>query len=334
MEQSLKELIQNNDHKKILQLPSPEYDKYKVIAAIHLEKYQEALCFASKNSFEQAYIYYRMKNYKKSLKILRKLKGVNVEILKSQCLYFLGYFYDSYKILEPLGNTDEFAVNLSAIQSMNHLNIYNDKSLSPTIFSVKEEHNAITANSKKYKFNDPECYIESEFNRVYKYLLDQNEYMDILKKMNEIHKMENSCFKKQILNLTSDNSAKFTLREREIFDFNLGKTNKISNPVFFQNNFINDNNITDYKIFKDFQNNKEDYYKYIKKFEPFSERLKLLKALIISRRKSTDKRKEKITKIIENCRNSFVKEILNLFGKDISEEEFTKLGMNIILKRK
>lgn len=332
----LEEILNNKDHRRTLCLPSPEFDKYKAVAAIHLEKYDDALTFASKNSFEQAYIYYRLKNYKKSLKILRKLEGREIEILKAQCLYFLGHFHDAYIILKRQGSTDEFAVNLMAIASMNDLSA-KDR-VAPSIFTVTEEE-LIDEDNFKPKFTDSECHVESEFNRVYKYLENQEEYLSILKKMTEIHTEDNEVFKKQIANLTLNCAEKFgsyhfSKREREVANFNMGRIDTISNPIFFQDNFLpNSTKSTDYKIFKDFQNNKEDYYKGLKSFEPTSDRLRILKAFIVAKRKTTEERKKTITKTISGCKSSLSKKILDLFCADVSEEKFKNEALKILMKK-
>lgn len=320
--ETLKDLLINKEHNKILQLPSPEFDSYKAVAAIHLEKYEEALVFADKNTFETAYAYYKLKNYKKALKIIRKLEGKPAEVLASQCLYFLGQFSNAFHILEKHGDSDEYAVNLLAMKSLNHLNVkYQNR---PSLFTVGDD--TPIEHKLKFTFKDPECLIESEFNRVYRSIENTDEYLEMMARMSTIHRVENSCFLKQIAVLKGNNSnVRLTTKEMEVYKFNLG-LGTISNPVLFQRNFISDIK-TEYRIFTEIMEKPDGEFEI---FQPCTSRLRLLKGYFIAKRRQTPERKQKILKTVSACKESLAKEILELLGSDLSTAESQRRGQAIL----
>lgn len=326
--ENLKSLIENNEHEKILQLKSPEYDRYKAIAAIQLEKYEEALLYTQKLSFECAYVYYKLKNFKKSLKILRKLSGKDVDILKSQCLYFLGYYVDAYKILSQFETKNEFAVNLLAMESLASIN--NKNRTKPSLFTSKDSK--ILQKAVDLKFTDPECRLEGEFNESFKFVENEREWTQILINLQNKYKIENSYFEKQLKNISGGINDSLSKREEEINQFNCGVTRKIKNPVLFQENFVENANKTDFQIFSDFQANKEQYLSGSLSFEAFNSKLRLLKAFIIAKRKSTEKRSECILKTLENVEDSIEKRILTLLGSNLPEKEFQTQALKLILE--
>lgn len=318
--ENLETLMKSSEHEKILQLPSPEYNRYKVIAAIQLEKYTEALLYSSKNTFEQAYILYKLKKFKKALKVLRKLKGTAVEILTSQCLYFMGYYTKAYKILSKHGNTDEFAVNLSAMKALSQSN-----GIKPSHFTTKDT-NCIRI-ERDYKFTDAECAHESEYNSLFK---DVNKQKVFVKQLRENCNIENGLVQKQLSNLLGENIVdSLSKKEKEINDFNR-KAGGIVEPVLFQPNFIEQNKSSDYQIYKDYQKNKSEYLSGKKVFEPHNDRLKLLKALIIAKRKPSAERSVAILKTLESMNESTIEsDILNLLASDVPAEEFQEQAVEL-----
>lgn len=322
--ENLKELIRRNDHENILLLPSPEYNKYKTIAAINLDRYDEALLYTARNSFEQAYVHYKLKNFKKSLKILRKLSGEKVDILKSQNLYFLGYYAEAYKLLSKYGNKNEFAVNLEAMDALNLLSCQK----SPSVFSSKSSNPISTV---EYKFTDPECRMEYEYNHSFRYIEDEKEFVRVLLDLQNKYKIENSCIDKQIKNLMNDEIINLSKKESEIISFNKGLIPEISNPVLFQQHFI-ENTPTDYKIYKEYQLDKSGFISGSKSFDPSNQRLKYLKALVISKRKQTPERMAKVLKTLENSECSIEADILRLLSSNLPEDVFQEKALELILK--
>lgn len=325
--ENIEELFKSNNHEKILELPSPEFDLQKAVAAICLGDYPKALVFAPKKSFERAYTYYKLKDFKKSLKILRKLEGEAVEILKSQCLYFLGYYHEAHSLLSKYGSLDEIAVNIKAIEALNYLSTRH--AVTPSLFSIRD---ILPITSRiSCKFNSPECLVESEFNTAFESILDERDYIQELKRLDEKYKIQNSCFKKQLHNLSGEEVEEMTAKEKEIKLFNLGKIQKIENPVLYQANFMPDEN-TDYKIFAKYQDEKEKFIAGDSVFEPTTDRLKILKAFVIAQRKPNESRSAKIQRTLKGCKDCIEKEILEALSGQMTEKEFQKKGVELITK--
>lgn len=324
--ESLEELIKSENHEKILELSSPEYDRYKVIAAINLEKYEEALIYSTKNSFEEAYIFYKLKNFKRALRILRKLKGSNVEILKSQCLYFMGYYAEAYEILSKQGCTDEFAVNLSAMEALSSLN-------GPKVSVFTSKDSKSIKRKINYKFTDAECQLESEYNRAFRLLGREKDFVKELMELEEKFKITGSCITKQLKNMMDEEIEEMTKKETEIVEFNRGIRSKIEQPVLFQPNFM-ENESTVYSTFKDFQKNKQKYITNTKLFEPYNDKLKLLKAFIMSKRAYKAERSKKILEDLSKLEEKSIEsDILKLLASDLPEQEFQLRALNLISKR-
>ena len=260
MNETIKELIQNDRHEEILLLDSPQYDRFKIRAAIFLERYRDAMLYIKGNTFEKAYCFYKLKNFKRALKVLNKLEGTNVEILKGQCLYFMGYFKEAFHKLEKHGKSDEFAVCLSACEAMNSL-ATNETS---NLFMIKSDKKI--NKSVEYTFTDPECKLEVDFNRCYKYIQDENKYISELERDGiKYENITGNYFKKQIACLRNEEIDSLTKNQREIFDFNKIEGFELSKVILFQHNFSGD-------VKTEF---KEMQKKYLTKKDCFSKRLVL-----------------------------------------------------------
>lgn len=321
--ESIQALIDRDDHESILTL-GPEYNNYKVIAAIHLGRYEEALLLLDYPCFEKAYCFYKLRKFHKSLKICKKLEGKNIDILKAQNLYFLGYYSDAYKILSNYGVSDEYAVNLSSMEALNHLNIVNFQK--PSLFTSRDTK-AIDS-LKKYKFKDSECAMESNYNLSFKNIEDERLFIQTLSELDQKYNIENNCIQKQLKNLMDEDIVGLGARETEIFNFNRGTVTNINNPVLFQNNFL-DSVKTDFKIFKDYQNNSQDYLRGQRNIDTFNDKLKLLKSLVILKRKLNDERKDKIKKTLKGVKSCLEKDIIQLLiGKD---DDFQKKGIELLM---
>lgn len=324
--EDLRSLIQNEEHEKILQLESPEYSRYKAVAAIHLERYSEALLYAPKGSFELAYIHYKLRNFRKSLKVLRRLSGKKVDILKSQCLYFLGHYSDACMLLSRHGCSDEFAVNLAAMEALASLN----NRIKPSLFTSNDAR--VPPEMPRLKFEDPECLLEGEHNGSFKLVEHEREWVRALVGLQSKYQVENSCIQRQLSNLAEDNAGPFSKREAEILSFNAGKGNAIANPVLFQPNFIANNVKSDYQVFKDYQLNANEYVSGKRAFQPFNNRLRLLKCLIIAKRRPTRERSLRIIKTLEGVEDSLEKRILGLLASELPENELQEQALDLIFQ--
>lgn len=244
--ENLKELINKQNHAEIMKLEGSCFDKYKVVAAIFLNLFEDALKFAERNSFEQAYVFYRLRKYRKALKTLRKLNSeksettrkpgsAKIEILKAQCLYNLGYYADAYAIIAEYGTNDEYGVNLTAIESLCSLSEQTRHKLSYFTLPFKGS----IKNNVKMTFKNPECLIESEFNRLYTKIENERIYLDLLYDFDSKFNVNDSCFKKQIKLLKGEfiSPEGLSSKEKETLDFNNKIISTISAPVHFQKNF-------------------------------------------------------------------------------------------------
>lgn len=323
--ENIKTLLENNEHEKILLLPSPDYDSFKVIAFIHLGKYKDALFLINTPCYEKAYCFYKLKNFHRSLKVLNKLKGEKVDILKAQNLYFLGYHSDAYKILSEYGNSDEIAVNLSAMEALDHINQINKQK--PSLFTSKDVNSI--ENKRIYHFKDAECALESSYNLAFKNIENERLFIQKLTELDKKYNVVDSCIQKQLKNLLEEEITKVSGRDLEILNFNRGIVTEISNPVLFQPNFIDSIN-TDFKIFKDYQSSQSDYLLGKKNVNLFNNKLKLLKAMILVKRRKTDKRNEEIKKILENTGKCIEKDILELLVSN--DSELHSKGIDLLMK--
>lgn len=327
--ETLKSLIEKEEHEKILELPSPEYNKYKVIAAIHLDRYEEALRYAQKSSFEQAYVYYKLKQFKKALKILKKLTGRAVNILKSQCLYLMGYYSAAYKLLFSYGTSDSYGVNLSAMEALGRLN--NGDRIRPTVATSKD--NGMQSGSHSFKFTNAEYRLESEYNMTFKYIEDEKMWVEELLELQKKYNVDGSCIDKQLKNLMCVDVPHPTIREAEILAFNNGTIPTVQKPVIFQQNFINDGKGTDFQIFRDYFMNQDAYQRGKAEFQPSTDRLRILKSLIISKRKNSSENLAKIEKTLSLVKsNSIEKRIIQFLAKELPEEEFQKQALKLIFE--
>ncbi|ELA40721.1 uncharacterized protein VICG_02243, partial [Vittaforma corneae ATCC 50505] len=169
--------------------------------------------------------------------------------------------------------------------------------IKPSLFTSKDTK--MLSKVLKLRFTDPECLLEGKYNESFKFIEDERKWVQIMMGLHNKYEMENSCIQKQLKNLSEVYADSFSKRETEIFNFNIGRENTIAKPVLFQSNFIANNTKSDYQIFKDYQANTNEYVSGKKTFQPFHDRLRLLKCLIIAKRKPTKERSMKITKALE-----------------------------------
>lgn len=234
--ETLKKLIEAQNHTEILNLEDGKYAKFRGVAAIFLYRFEEALLYVEKGSFEHAYALYGLKRYRKALSVLKGHSSPRTDILKSQCLYNLGYYAGAYKYLRKHGCADEHAVNLTAIESICKLTGANSHRIS--YFTAPRPDSIDSKVSKQ--FTNPECLMEAEYNRLFADMDDQRHYLNSLYELDKKYDVADSCIKKQIALMTdaAGGDMKLSKRERETFQFNAGSEGAISHPVHFQLNFI------------------------------------------------------------------------------------------------
>ncbi len=331
----LKTLISKNEHSKILELEGPEYNKYKTVAAIFLNKFEDALVYADNDSFEKAYVLYRLKRYKRALRIVKKHNTKKSKILMAQCLYNIGYYAASYEILSQYGNSDEYAVNLQAMESMESLTRRNQYKLS--FFSV----NCHEELKKKIKltYNNPACLIEGEFNKIYEKVDNEKKYLDALYEAAKKYKLENSIFEKQIKVIRGEefDTVDCTNMEREIINLNRKKIQKLSNPIHFLKNFQEFTQkfallrfaIDDKFNGKEFMSGKQWSSVII---HPENQNDIILKAL--NYLKNGGKKKNKVEKWLLQCEESYEKQLLLFINSDLSNPEIRKTAVDFIISKK
>lgn len=235
---TLKLLVKAGDHEGILRIESDEYNAYKVVAAIHLAKFNEALKYAKKNSYEHAYILYRQKRFRKALSIIRKnidnKSSKKWEVLMAQCLYNLGYYADAYSLLSRHGKEDEYAVNLAAMEAMCKVSEQNKTKLSYFYMPFKGP----IKNIVKLDFKDSECLLESKFNEIFKLVCDKYAYREALENLNTQYPIKGSCVDNQLKNMMGEECIDLSKKEKEVYEFNNGNSKAITHPAHFQSNFI------------------------------------------------------------------------------------------------
>lgn len=220
----LSDHIINKDHEKILELEGKEYDIYKGIALINLEKYSDSLNYLEKSSFERAYAYYKLRKYKRALRILKKMKLEDrVIILMSQIFYKMKYFYTAYYFLSMIKIDDEIAVNLNAIRSL----ALGSSKLGKFSIGCKDSEDYVrmkydvnfSIQKVVHNYQSDECRKEAEYNETFQ---DLDSYLNGADTSN-IH------IYKQYLNLTEcyDNLKvmDLTRRQKKIFDLNIERSN-------------------------------------------------------------------------------------------------------------
>lgn len=321
---NISKLLQEQDHHSILQLPSPQFDNYKVIAAINLNKFEEALKFATKNSYELAYIYYKLEQPKKALKILRKIslkegKSEKTDILISQCLYKMQSYDKAYDLLKNYGNKDEFAVNLNAFYALNSLNSNSSKS---SLFTTKK--NKKIENPVNYSYSIMECKMEAEYNSLFEKIEDETNYIDELKNIDEKYNVEGSVIKKQIANLQNDDLPSLTKSETKVDIFNKIPTSKFSNPLHFQENFVCKN--SEYQILK----NIDKFNLKHTKISPKTKKLKILKCLLSILNSPKENSKVLVQKMLEKLEDCEEKQILQLLISESSNETFKEIAIELL----
>ncbi|OQS55124.1 hypothetical protein EHP00_284 [Ecytonucleospora hepatopenaei] len=289
MLKTLNQLVKNEQHEEILQLDNPDdntlVNKFKGVACIKLGMFKDALIFLKENTYEKAYCFYKLRNYKKSLKVLRKIidkHDINVskenlkhKILVAQCLYYLDKFYDAFEIYiqvytflknktHDFDLFNELLVNISACESLNYI----ASQSRPSMFACQE--NVPIKKPHFYAVENLECKTEVDFNLLYKHIEDEDNYMCLLQEQCNVQSNKNvifinSYFSKQLATLNNQEMNCYTKKQKENFLFNTEVNYVPTTCELFQKNFYG-NVRTEYNLLKE-QN--------ITKKECFSKRLVL-----------------------------------------------------------
>lgn len=286
---SISDHILNKEHEKILEYNGEQYEYHKIIALIYLERHEEALKYIKSNTFEQAYIYYELKNYKKALKICCKLIKNNANIsnsiliLKSQCLFHLGYFATAYEILVTMPFNDELVINLYIMFSLS-ASFYNSKFAKlytiPCKNSKKEiirifgkeiiENNKLPEILQKYEFENKKLKDEAVYNYSFRFS-NEKEYINYLEANKNILEISNQLknvigeFEQIDENLLNKKNKKILMKnkncdnlEQKIIDEKEIRSEFVSNYYYYDS--LNKRN-TNGLMFKDEQMNDFAYYR-------------------------------------------------------------------------
>lgn len=115
---NLNQFNTDEEHEKVLKIEGEDFNLYKAVACIHLGKYLEGLKYSGKNTYETAYIFYKLRKYKKGLKICNKNSGERWDVLTSQISFGMGYYNKAFEYLNKVSKDDEIVVNLQAMKSL------------------------------------------------------------------------------------------------------------------------------------------------------------------------------------------------------------------------
>ncbi|KAI5148230.1 hypothetical protein ENBRE01_0190 [Enteropsectra breve] len=323
---AIKLLVDSERHEDILKLEGEQWNEYKVVAAISLSMFEAALKYCAKNSFEEAYILYRTKNFKKSLRILRKLHGEKVEILKAQCLYNLGYYAKAQRIFKTISTSDEFAVNIAAAEALAH-HCSKNKHV-PSILSG--EHTEDIEESVSPILKDALCLLEYNFNKAFCEADQIEKYKTELEELDRRYDVEESCIKKQLANINGERVGFLSEKEQEVWDFNRGLKTTIQHPVHFQKNFM-ENIKTEYREFISAENSSDSVNNSkIKHINPHSDKMSLYKAFRIVAGPNSPSKKEYVQKILEPCAECKEKSVLLLLLEDLDDEKMQARAIELM----
>lgn len=203
----LKHLVENKEYQKILELEGDQYDRFKVTCLIHLEKYREALILIKRmekrqatqqdevgdrmskmqirmgtnedTRYEKAYALYKLRKYKKSLSVLKRMESSErVNVLLSQIYYFLRSYRKAYNTLSQCKYEKERDVNLCAMDSLSRISFkrkeddaqINRIELRPGHLAGQMAYNS---SFEDYRFYDPDSYVHKYKNMSNGYIQEQ-----------------------------------------------------------------------------------------------------------------------------------------------------------------
>ncbi|WUR02267.1 putative signal recognition particle subunit SRP72 [Vairimorpha necatrix] len=295
------------EHEKLANLDIPDIKNFKAVAFLHIGKFEEALKFSQKDSYESAYALYKLRKYKKALKIANKHSGEKWDVLKSQILYCMGYFNEAFKFLNKLKKDDEIVVNLQAMQSLGELTNKVNKHHFHNLYIKKKEEDSIKENLEDYKFKDEEIYYEFLFNKTFECAENKTEYLGNLKKLSDQFPKAN-IFKMQMANIEGYfdeiNPEDLSKTQRQVYNFNSKKSDTIENGLHYLSNFSNKLGDNQYKWI---ENAKKNNFKINwNEIPDTSETLNILRILTGLENKNI--KIDNIKKCLEKIKNENVKQ--------------------------
>ncbi|ADM12555.1 uncharacterized protein Eint_110550 [Encephalitozoon intestinalis ATCC 50506] len=236
---NLYDLVRSNSHEEISRLDHPEFNRFRAVAYINMGKFGEALKYAEKRSFERAYALYKLKKYKKALRILRYLDTEGSKVLASQCLYYLGYYNTAYKVLSEIKKDDEIVINLQAMKSLAILADKNQYTFGNKFQLRKKDDLVEFEDLTRYHFSQNESRVDFIFNLSFENLSKEETFVNFLSNQLERREMVGTIVEEQLKNVKGeDANANVLLRnQRETVEFNTGAISRFSNPLHFQKNF-------------------------------------------------------------------------------------------------
>ncbi|KAG5858691.1 putative TPR-like repeat domain-containing region [Encephalitozoon hellem] len=236
---NLYDLVKNDCHEEISRLEHPEFNQFRVVAYINLGKFEEALRYAEKDSFERAYALYKLKKYKKALRILKHIDTEGSKVLASQCLYYLGYYNTAYKILSEVKKDDDIIVNLQAMKGLAMLADKNQYVFGNKFQLRKRDELAQFEDLSRHDIKHTEGRVDFIFNLSFESLANEEEFVNFLSRQLEKPEMSGTIVEEQLKNIKGEevNPDLLLRNQRETFEFNRGAIDKFSNPLHFQQNF-------------------------------------------------------------------------------------------------
>lgn len=240
---SLHDLVKNNQHEEIARLNGCELNPFKAVAYIHMGDFKQALKHASKGSFEMAYILYKLKKYKKALRILRQIRTEGSQVLASQCLYYLGYYNTAYQILSKLKKDDDIVVNLQAMKSLAILADKRQFGFGGRFIPRKMDKLVEFEDLREYMMSSSEGRADFVFNLSFEKLDDEAKFVDFLEEEVRCNaELRGTIVEEQMKNVKGHfEDIKVNMlskSQRETFDFNTRAISGFSNPLHFQKNFL------------------------------------------------------------------------------------------------
>lgn len=233
-------LVRSNEHDKIVQL-GEEFQSLKTVAHINMGNYGEALKCAARGSFEMAYILYKLRKYKRALRILRGMDSEASRVLRSQCLYYLGYYNGAYQMLSGMKRDDDVVVNLQAMKS---LAIAADRSQSTTSRLCVRKMDISTGfdNLERHGMSSAEGHVDFVFNQAFENLPDEERFVGFLEsRIESDSRLRGTVVEGQLRNVRGEfdriDRSVLSRTQRETLEFNRGETDTFSNPQHFQQNF-------------------------------------------------------------------------------------------------
>lgn len=235
----LYDLVRGDRHEEISRLDHPEFRQFKAVACIRMGRFEDALQCVEKGSFEHAYTLYKLRRYKRALRVLRRIDTEGSRVLSSQCLYYLGYYNTAYKLLSGVKRDDDVVVNLQAMRSLAILADKNQCVFGNKFQLCKRDVLGKFEDLDRHRFSSPEGRVDFVFNQSFERLFDEDEFVRFLSEQVERPEMRGTIVEEQLKNVRREAVCMDMLSkgQAETARFNCGEIGRLSNPQHFQQNF-------------------------------------------------------------------------------------------------